>query len=307
MISFQKIILPVLIISFFSACSQEKNTEILFERDGYHFPYLLAEPDQTWSLPGSLVEISGIGYIDESRLACIQDENGEIFIFNTIEGKIESQIVFGDNGDYEDIVILGNDAWILRSNGTLYELKEFAKNTAAVATKYPTLLSGKNDAEGLAYNAGMSSLLIACKEEPFTGNKPGEGLKAIYRFSIENRRLDPGPVYLISQDTIDHYKISRGIPGMGIPGYLKPGRTFKPSGLAIHPSTGYIYLLSAAGNLLMVLSKDGILMALAGLDPQIYPQPEGICFSPGGSLFISSEGAGRAGKIMKFEPVNVNP
>jgi uncharacterized protein YjiK len=56
----------------------------------------------------------------------------------------------------------------------------------------------------------------------------------------------------------------------------------------------------------MVISKEGILMALAGLDPQIYPQPEGICFGTDGTMFIASEGAGSAGKIMKFKPVNIN-
>jgi sugar lactone lactonase YvrE len=38
------------------------------------------------------------------------------------------------------------------------------------------------------------------------------------------------------------------------------------------------------------------------LNRKLFPQPEGICFSPDGKLFISTEGKGQPGKIMLFKP-----
>jgi uncharacterized protein YjiK len=38
------------------------------------------------------------------------------------------------------------------------------------------------------------------------------------------------------------------------------------------------------------------------LDKELLPQPEGICFSPDGIMFISSEGKGGKGRILVFQP-----
>jgi len=46
------------------------------------------------------------------------------------------------------------------------------------------------------------------------------------------------------------------------------------------------------------------MLAMIKLSPVIFPQPEGICFSPDGKLFIASEGAGRGGTILEFDPKN---
>jgi len=36
-----------------------------------------------WDMPKSLAEISGLSYMDRQRFACVQDELGKIFIYNT--------------------------------------------------------------------------------------------------------------------------------------------------------------------------------------------------------------------------------
>jgi len=55
---------------------------------------------------------------------------------------------------------------------------------------------------------------------------------------------------------------------------------------------------------LLILSKDGAKEALVDLSPSLYKQPEGICFTPDGNLFISSEGDGGDGYILKFDYKN---
>lgn len=287
MISLKKLILPLMALPFISACSQDFRDGIVFEKEGYHFPYQLNKPGQSWKMPVSLTEISGISCIDEARLACVQDEEGIIYIFNTNDEKIEKEIIFSDHGDYEDIVIVGRDAWILKSNGTLFELPDFMNNPGRTAKKYPTELTDVNDAEGLAFDPESNSLLIACKEEPYMDGSVVKKQKAVYKFNLETKTLGNKPWQLIRTDS------------------LQFTGAFKPSGIAVHPQTGELYLLSSAGKALLVMTKQGQILAQVKLSPALFPQPEGICFSPEGTLYISSEGDGREGRIFRFAPAKI--
>jgi uncharacterized protein YjiK len=284
---------------------QDNKSGVLFENSAYHFPYLLAEPNQSWKLPKSLDEISGLSYIDDRRLACIQDENGIIYIFNLIAGKVDLEISFGNDGDYEGIEVIGNDAWILKSNGTLYKVTDYLKKTALDVIKYTTALSGKNNAEGLAYDPVNRNLLIACKGYPFPEETKESGYKAIYSFNLETKKLNKEPFFLINLDTIKYYEKYDFFTRLGddVMDYLDPSegdKTFQPSGIAIQPVTGNIFILGSVGKLLLVLSGKGEMLAMIKLRPEIFPKPEGICFSPDGTLYISNEGAGKAGTISDF-------
>jgi uncharacterized protein YjiK len=279
----------LLFLSALTGCAQDNKTYTLFTNPGYDFPFQLSKPDKLWKLPFTLVEISGLSFTGDDRLACVQDEKGIVYIFNQHAGEVEAEVIFGEDGDYEDIEIVENDAWVLKSNGTLYKVADYLKKAVPGEKKYPTALSGKNDAEGLAYDPVSKTLLIACKENPFVDEKKGSGFKSVYSFNLETKLIDLNPFLLISQDTIRHYK---------------GGSTFKPSGIAIHPITGEVYILGSVGKLLLVLSRAGEMLAVINLNPMVFPQPEGICFSPDGTLYISNEGAGRSGTILKFEPVH---
>jgi uncharacterized protein YjiK len=295
--------MPIRIFCFFlllpfSSCltgPEENKSVLLFEDSRYHFPYQLNSPDKTWILPTTLNEISGLSFVDDQRLACVQDESGKIFIFNVETGKIEKEISFGDRGDYEGIEIFGNDAWILKSNGTLYEVKDYQDEAALTTTEHNTPLSARNDTEGLAYDPADNCLFIACKEQPLLKENEGKGFRAIYRYNLETRQLNPEPYIMISLDSIRYYRSLNAR-------FLTGGGSFQPSGIALHPVTGEIYILGSVGKLLLVLSTDGKILASVKLMPGIFPKPEGICFSPYGKLFISTEGDGKAGKIMEFHP-----
>lgn len=283
-----------------------KEDEIIFSRPGYDFPYHLASPARTWKLPPELMEISGLAYTPDDKLACVQDEMGTIYLFNPESGTVESKIDFGGGGDYEGIEIVGGDAWVLKSNGILYEVSGYTLGEPEVR-KHKTALSGKNDAEGLGYDPAGNSLLIACKEIPYIDQKIGDQFRAIYRFDLETRQLDPEPILLIDLDTIRHHKNTEAGAGLGgkLQGMLDPskgGSIFKPSGIAVHPLTGDWYILGSVGKLLLVFSREGMLLAIVNLNPVAFPQPEGICFSPYGTLYISNEGQGQRGTIARFKP-----
>ena len=299
----------ILFTTCLSGCSQDNNTYTLFENPDYDFPYQLTGPDNTWKLPGTLVEISGVSFIDNDRLACIQDEKGIVYIFNLKSAEVELTIDFGEDGDYEGIEIIENDAWILKSNGTLYQVTDYLKKAKPGVNKYTTALSDRNDTEGLAYDPLNENLLIACKENPFVDEKTGSGLKAIYSFNLETKLIGLEPFLLINLDTIRYYrnynKMTR--PGADIQAFIEPKKgdeTFKPSGIAIHPVTGNVFILGSTGKLLLVFSRKGDMLAMIGLRSKFFSQPEGICFSPDGTLYIANEGEGREGTILKFESKN---
>lgn len=278
---------------------------VLFERPGYIFPYRLAEPAGTWKLPAVLNEISGISLAGDGRLACVQDEQGIIFIFNPRTGEIEKEIAFGGPGDYEDITVIGEDAWVVRSDGRLFHVSGFLEDGKLAVKEHPTVLSEENNVEGLAYDPVTGKLLVACKDMPFHDGRKGEGQRAVYSFDMGSDRMDQDPVLLIHTDTVMAYRQGDHQTGAGEDQYEKAvdkkrDKVFKPSGIAVHPKTNDIYVIASAGKLLLVISRTGEILALVGLGKDLMPQPEGICFGLDESLFISSEGEGREGRILKF-------
>ena len=122
--------------------------------------YDLGSPDHRYTMPASLEEISGISWTGKGTLACIQDESGIIYCYNLEKEKVVSEIKFGKDGDYEDISIVKNTAYVLKSNGDIFRVKNFKKDEIKVK-RYKTLLSNKNDAEGMFYDSSENRWLIA--------------------------------------------------------------------------------------------------------------------------------------------------
>jgi len=77
---------------------------------------------------------------------------------------------------------------------------------------------------------------------------------------------------------------------------------FFPSGIAVHPSTHDIYIISTKGNkCIACYNHSGQLKSFEYLDKDLLPQPEGICFDAAANLYISTEGKhGEAAAIYKF-------
>jgi hypothetical protein len=151
-------------------------------------------------------------------------------------------------------------------------------------------------------------LLIACKGSPsLTKENPYKGCRAVYSFDLEKEKLLEDPVYLIDLREIDSYRDEDSFTQFSrklarILGVADPYANFRPSGIAIHPLTEEIYIISSIGKLMIVLDRDGFILDVQALDPNLFRQPEGICFSPDGELYISNEGMGGRGYILKFKP-----
>ncbi len=189
---------------------------------------------QRWLMPSELTEISGISAY-KNLLATIQDEDGIIFLFNFATGTIARQISFAGPGDYEAIAIVGETAWVLRSDGQLFEVENFAGKTPV--TRKHTALSGKKlNMEGLFYDAPRNRLLISVKD-----NDPNSrDFKGVYAYDLRSGQTAAAPVYRL-QATV----------GSAVSGKKKGKKDteLRPSEIALHPVSGELYALDGPSNL----------------------------------------------------------
>jgi len=253
-------------------------------------------------MPHRLHEISALTVLDSTHLGAIQDEKGILYVLDLTTGAVVSKKIFGKDGDYEGLEVAGDRLFVLRSDGVLFEIADWRAEELKTR-KRKTGLSARNDNEGLAYDPVQNRLLIACKEYP------GKGLKfhrAIYAYDLEQYRLSNTPVFSIDERSVrSHLRASDDL-GERIRDALLPVADlsdFKPSGLAIHPLTREMYLVSSVLKVVVVLSPEGVLTAVHRLAKKLFPQPEGITFLPNGDLFISNEGHGEKGTVLQFSPL----
>lgn len=236
---------------------------------------------QKWELPEVLKEVSGIAYLDGNRFACVQDEEGAIFIYNVKDGKIEKRIPFAGPGDYEGITLNGGTAYVVRADGRLYEVPMGGSKSSV--KEFSTPLTAAHNVEGLFYDKSANRLLLAIKNTD-PGNK---SYKGIYAFDLATHTFINEPVFKLE---LEHPLWANG---------SKKKSVVKPSALALHPITGDVYIVDGPSARLMVLDASGNPKKAYSLGKD-YPQAEGITFSPSGNLFISNEGK-QLGNIIQTE------
>ncbi|MDQ3278992.1 MAG: SdiA-regulated domain-containing protein [Bacteroidota bacterium] len=236
---------------------------------------------QKWEMPSVLKEISGIAYIDSERMACIQDEQGVIYIYNRGKAQIEKEIPFAEPGDFEDITLVGETAWVVRADGKLFEVD--MRSSKPAAKQHSTPLTVKHNVEGLAYDKAHNRLLLAIKED----EPKGSDYKGIYGFDLATKKMLKEPVYKIDLQ----HEVFAGEKG-------KKAKGIKPSAIAIHPATGNLYITDGPRAHLLVMDGAGKIKDLLKLG-KAFEQPEGLSFGPGGELYISNEGNKGPGNILQ--------
>jgi len=226
---------------------------------------------QIWDLPEELNEISGIAWLYDNTFACVQDEDGFIFIYNLDENKITEKIEFAGHGDYEGIAINGENAYIIRSDGVVYEVQDFRKPHRKVE-EIKTQFTEKNNIESLTFDANNKRLLTAPKDKDLNN----DSYKGVYQIPLDQKAMDMTPIVKIdiNKKAFDSFKNIK---------------TFNPSDIAIHPKTKAIYVLDGKNPKFLILKNSGELVNVQLLDENKFPQPEGITFSDDGRFFISNE------------------
>jgi DNA-binding beta-propeller fold protein YncE len=264
-----------------------------------HDKYNFGKPAEVVELPVELTEVSGISYVSGNMIACVEDEDAIIYFFDLSTKKIIEQFRFGQQGDYEDLVVSGTDVYVLKSNGTVIHVN--IKNESD-REEYQTGLPSQYDSEGLCLDKQNNRLLIACKSG--TGKKGG-GDRYIYAFDLESKKISETPVIAFSGKEIDTFinAHEKDLPKSitSLRKEEKMDQLLSPSGIAIHPRTSELYVLSARSKILLVSDLKGKIMNIVSLDKQLFNQPEGITFTPEAKLYISNEGKKEPANIIGFE------
>ena len=242
--------------------------------------YDLSKPEKKWELPAELQEISGITWIDNDHLLALEDQTPNLYLLKLDGDKasIEKKILFKENAekklDLEDVALVNNIAYALCSHGDIYKINDW--NNKPIVDDINTFLSKDNNTEGVCFNPVTQNLLVACKNECDISDEK-KSTRAIYEFDLVAGTLKTEPYLLIHKE--DFTKMSN------------ENLEFFPSAVDVHPITHEIYILSTRDTKCMaVFTPDRILKSFQLIDKDLLLQPEGICFAPDGTLYISTEG-----------------
>ena len=215
----------------------------------------------------------------QDHLLLIEDERPNIYLFDIQSGKVIKTIPFEKAGqkqfDVEDVTIVNNIVYAMQSHGNIYKIEDWQTNPKV--KKINTFLSVKNNVEGICYDPVTKKLLLACKGESGIEDEK-KSTKAVYTFDLNTEQLDDKPFLVFKPEDFEK------VAGQSL--------KFNPSAIAIQPQTHDIYILSTRDTKgVAVFDRNGKLKAFERIDYELMPQPEGICFAPDGTMYISSEGA----------------
>lgn len=228
-------------------------------------------------LEKDLLEISGIFWLANGSLAAINDEEGKVYIVDPEDGDFRVR-KFGKKRDYEDIVQMDTFYFVLESNGNIHRVPMNIKHTEE-EFEFPR--SKRIEFESL-YIDTSKQLILVSKEQ----RESKKGVLA-YRFDPVTLQYSDTPVYSIKMKEIK--------------AKLKNNNAdFKPSAAAIHPQTQTLFIVASVGKAILETTLDGKVLNAYQLNPDQFPQPEGITFAPNGDMYISNEGVDGKATILKF-------
>ena len=237
-----------------------------------------------------LREISGITWDSVNKVfLAISDASGKLFSLDK-DGRLGTdEPIFGDNDDYEDVAILNGVIYILRSDGMITKFIRDSTGKGYGVEAGKISLSGTNDFETMYSDPARNALVLICKN---CKSDDGKSVSA-FAFYPDSIGFDNKPLY-----TIDAEKVKE----------LSPFKTSKlqPSAAAIHPKFQKLYILSSASNQLVIADLNGKVESVYRLSPKLFPQPEGITFTPKGDMYISNEAVNAKPTLLKFVYINTS-
>ena len=248
--------------------------------------YSLNKPHQM-ALGKPLNEISGIFYdAEDSSLLAVADSKEKVFQISLRTKKLKdfTKNIIPSNSDLEDIVRVDSSLFLLMSKGILVEVPVRGADSSNIKT-HALNLSGTNDFETVYYDPSAQGLVLLCKT---CAREKGSGVRTAFRFDLRTRTFDSASFYTISRGQVKRLMKNEDAK-------------FEPSAAAFHPLNKRLYILSSAGNLLVIADNRGQVIEAYDLNPDVFPQAEGIAFAPNGDMYISNEGKGGKPTLLLFE------
>ncbi len=255
--------------------------------DSYTFPshYSLQEM-KSIDLPTKLEEISGLEWINGNELWAIEDESSVIYSLNPKTGEIMNEQKFAKNADIEDILYDDGKAWVLQSNGNIFQVDNpFTESSKSTLHEFTG--KGTNDFESIIKSNKEPVLWIFCKTCRTDKNSD---VSSVFAFDLSTRKFENDATKILKNDQLKSILKEKDVEKIRL----------QPSAIAFHPIELQYYLLSSTDHWLMVLDQELAPKEFYNLNPTIFKQPEGITFSPDGTLFISNEARGGRPTLLIF-------
>lgn len=263
-------------------------------------PYALSKPTAVFTLPASLREVSALTDVNDSTVACVQDELAEVHFLSLRDGRITRSFRFGGPADMEGLTRVGDGFFALRSDGLVYRLDDVEHRLALLDT-FRVDLPNKN-IEGLGYDERTGRVLVSPKD--FEKGTPDQRDKRVlYAF---DPKVPGAPAEAVLELSLERLLAQARTLGIATPrkttdkGKEVSALKLRYSSVAMHPITDHYYLLSAVDRTLLVVDRKGALIDLQILDAALLPKPEGITFMANGDLVLSSEGKGRTPVLVRY-------
>ena len=278
-LNFQPRFIAFIVVSVFcfTGCKQKK--VVLKSPPHYNFQEVFTD-----KLDLKIKEISGLDWDGVNNVfVAHNDESGKLFLLDRDSKAIKEEFSFGGKGDYEDIALVKQVAYVLKSDGVITRVSRDSAQVMKGVEVGKLTLEGSVDFETMYYDSARHALVLICKNCKVDDNS---GVSA-YAFYIDSVGFDNKPLY-----TIDAAKIEE----------LSPKKTskFQPSGARINPKLKKLFIISSAANQLVVADLDGKVESVHWLTPKLFKQPEGITFNRSGDMYISNEGVTSQGTIHRF-------
>ncbi len=243
-----------------------------------------ATPLARWVLPRELREISGLALTKDGRLLTQTDEIGKVWEVDFRRGILVKRFALGQGGvkgDFEGIAAVDSVLFLLTSKGRLYEFHEGVNHADVGYEEHDTKLKDACEFEGIAFDAAINSLLLACKR---VLDSTVDNSIVIYRWRLHANKAD---------------RLSRlVVPLSGVEG-TNEWKSFHPSDITIDPFNGDYVLIASKERGLIEITPDGSPVLAHALPPN-HSQPEGVAISRDSILIISDEGGADLGTITLY-------
>jgi hypothetical protein len=249
--------------------------------------YDLARPAARARLHPSLAEASGLAVLPDGRVLTHTDEVAVVYAVDPVGG--DAREVFrlrgaDAAGDWEDVAVTGDRAFLVRSDGALLEWS--LADPAARPRLHPGL-RGRCEVEGLVPVPERRALLLLCKRHDL---KDAKNDVIGFFWALEGGALDTARPFRVDGTALRDGK-----------------RGFSPSGVTRDAETGHLLMVAGPERRLAEVTPDGRVVATAALDGERHPQPEGIALAADGRLVIADEDRRKGGSLTTYAPAPSPP
>lgn len=245
---------------------------------------------EKFNMPESLLEISGIAFHkgDGKKLYSVQDEDGKLFLQDWGVKK-QVHVKFAPKGDFEDLALIDDRVFVLKSSGTIYAfpLQDIGIEEVKPVKEWKGKLP-KGEYESIYADEKAGLLYVLCKECK-VDKKSDDVSGYLLKYDQEGEVLLPAGEFRLNIKELE---------ALG----KKVKSALKPSALSRHPATGEWYILSSVAKMLIIATPEWKIKEAHRLSPSDFSQPEGMAFDSDNNLYICNEGDElSSGNVLKFK------